>query len=294
MLTHGLKMGGAKFFFFGFCLVILFSCSESGQWGKVSVGKDEQGNLEASLENEVIKVRYGYGMGQDAPESCIREVILKKHPDHNLAGSLIDGAAHRGLLTRAEVIKDTPKEKTISLVWEPVPNMKEQFPGPARSEISIFKNSPFLKIRYIDFCFPHICDIGLDKKHVLDKNWGGITRIYGFDKDSIPQYEDCLYWRKYGIFGCDSLHTKNGLEGDPGQLSYKGQMIMGVYSKNDNIGFGRVLPAEIIKCIKILWNKGFEIFPERAEFTGYLYFFDRGEEDALSLGEKIADEIRKK
>jgi len=275
------------------CLAMTcFSCKLNKDWGKVSVGQDEKGFWEATLENEKMKVRYGYGMGDGDAESCIREVILKAHPEDNLAGPLIDASAHRGLLTRAEVVKDSPEEKTIYLEWLPVPGMKKQFPGPAKCEVSIFRNSPILKIKYIDFCFAHTCDIGLDKKHVLDKNWVGITRIYGFDKDSVPQYEDCLYWQKYGIFGCDSVHIKNGIGWDPGSLSYKGRMIMGVYNKANNLGFGRVLPADNIRCIKILWNKGFEIFPQGQNFTGYIYFFDNGESGVLSSGKNIVDKLK--
>ena len=213
----------------------------------------------------------------------------KEHPDYDISGAILDGAAHRGVLTKAEVIRDDADEKTIYLEWDPVPGMKKQFPGPAKCEVSIYKDKPFLKIKYISFCFTHNCDIGLDTAHVLDANWGGITRVYGFEKDSIPQYEDCLYWYEYGFVGCDSLHNKNGIEGDPGPLSYKGYMIMGVYDKENNIGFGRVLPAANIRCIKILWNKGFELFPHAKNFTGYIYFFDNGEEGVLSTGKEIVD-----
>ena len=100
--------------FFTCCFVLsLFSCKTDKDWGKVSVKQDEKGNWEAFLENEKMKVRYGYGMGQGDAESCIREVILKDHPDVNLAGPFIDASAHRGLLIKAEIISDTPEEKTI-------------------------------------------------------------------------------------------------------------------------------------------------------------------------------------
>ena len=272
-------------------IFLVSSCSIPNDWGKVAAGLDSNGNWEARLENEKLKVRYGFGMGEEEPESFIKEAFLKAHPNLNLAGALIDGAAHRGLIIKAEVIKDAADEKTIYLEWAPVPSRKEQFPGPAKCEISVMKDSPVLKIKYIDFCFAHNCDIGLDTVHVLDANWGGITRVYGFDKDSIPQYEDCLYWYEYGFVGCDSLHTKNGIEGDPGPLSYKGQMIMGVYNKENNLGFGRVVPAKNIRCIKILWNKGFELFPQGKNYTGYIYFFDNGEEGVLSIGKEIVDKL---
>lgn len=287
-----LKM--AKYFTAILLLALLsVACSEKNNWGKVSVGKDENGHLEAILENNKIRVRYGFGMGEEEPESFIREITLKSHPGINLAGSLVDGAAHRGLLTKAEVIRDDENEKVIYLEWAPVPSRKNQFPGPAKSEISIFPDSAVLKIKYVDFCFPHICDIGLDTAHALDTNWGGITRVYGFEKDTLPQYEDCLYWRKYGDVGCEGIYAANGIEGEPGPLSYKGWMVMGTYDSKNNIGFGRVLPAENIRVIKLLWNKGFELFPQGKDYTGFLYFFDNGENGVLSMGENIVDGIIK-
>jgi hypothetical protein len=268
---------------------LMFSCTLTKEWGKAEVGLDANGNWQASLENRKMKVRYGFGMGQDEPESCIREVYLKNHPDQNLAGPFLDASAHRGVIVKAAVVKNTSREKRIYLEWIPVPSMKKLFPGPARSEVSIFPNKTYLKIRYLDFCFAHTCDIGLDKGHVLDKNWGGVTRIYGFQSDSIPQYEDCFYWNKFGIFGCDSLHSRNGVGGNPEKLSFRNQMIMGVYNKNTNLGFGRILPAANIRCIKILWNKGFEIFPQGKNYTGYLYFFDGGEKEVISDGKKLVN-----
>lgn len=270
---------------------IVFSCKKT-DWGKVTVGIDSQGYWEANLENEKIKVRYGFGMGAKEPESFIRKLILKAHPETNFAGALIDGAAHRGLLTKAEVIKDDEAEKTIYLEWAPVRSMKNRFPGPAKCEISIFPNSAVLKIKYVDFCFSHICDIGLDSTDVLNANWGGKISVYGFNKDTLPQYEACLYWQKYGDFGCEGVYAATGIEGDPEPLSYKGWMVMGAYNTANNIGFGRVLPTENIQAIKLLWNKGFEIFPQGKNFIGYLYFFDNGKDGVLSFGKSIVDKIR--
>jgi hypothetical protein len=269
--------------------LVTYSCSMDKDWGNVSVGNDKKGYFEAYLENQKIKVRYGFKMGEEEPESFINELILKSHPDINLAGAVLDGAAHRGLITKAEVIKVAKDEKTIYLEWAPVPSQKNQFPGPAKCEISIFRDGAVLKIKYIDFCFSHICDIGLDTVHVVDANWGGKTRFYGFDKDSLPQYEDCLFWREYGFVGCEGVYAQNGVEGDPAQLSYKGWMVMGVYNSANNIGFGRVIPAANINAVKLLWNKGFELFPDDRSFTGYIYFFANGEDGVLSIGKSIVD-----
>lgn len=118
-----------------------FSCKSKTDWGKVSVGHDSSGYWEAILENEQIRVRYGFGMGEEEPESFIREAVLKAHPDINIAGGILDGAAHRGLLTRAEIMKDSDIEKSVYLEWAPVPSMKDHFPG----VLPVVK-FPFLKI----------------------------------------------------------------------------------------------------------------------------------------------------
>lgn len=265
--------------------------SKKNNWGTVSVGKDDKGYFVANLENEKIKVRYAPKIGKEVQESIIKEVILKTHPEINIAGRSIDGAAHRGLITKAEVIKDAEDEKTIYLEWATVPGKKNKFPGPAKSEISIFRDSSVLKIKYINFCFSHICDLGLDSVHITDANWGGKSRVYGIDLDPLPQYENCLYWRKYGDFGCKGVYATTGIEGDPGPLSYKGWMVMGAYNSANNIGYGRVIPAENIRVIKLLWNKGFELFPQGKNFIGYMYFFDKGENEVLSIGKGIVDKI---
>jgi hypothetical protein len=272
---------------------LLISCTNSGRkdWGKVWVGIDSLGYHEAFLENDRIRIRYGYGMGEEEPESFITEAILKSKPEINLAGALLDAAAHRGLITRAEVVKDSVDEKSIYLEWAPVPGMKEQFPGPARCLVSIFKDSAVLKIQYIDFCFAHICDIGLERTPKLDAAWGGRIRVYGYERDTLPQYEDCLYYRTYGFVGCEGVHALHGIEGDPAPLSYKGWMIMGTWDPKNNAGFGRVLPAENIRAIKLLWNKGFELFPGGKNFTGYIYFFENGESQVLAGGKNIVDKM---
>ena len=54
------------------------------------------------------------------------------------------------------------------------------------------------------------------------------------------------------------------------------------------------MPVEHIDIIKLLWGKGFELFPhfhrEHESFTGYLFVFTGGKQGALELGKRIVEE----
>jgi hypothetical protein len=280
------------------CLANL-SCAANKDWGRVCpapsryrvcVGKDSDGHWEATLENSKIRIRYGFKVSGSSAESMITDCIIKDFPDNNLAGALLDASCHRGLLTKAEIVKDSPDEKTVYLEWVPVPKSAKKHPGPARAEISIFPDSMVLKINYISFCFPHVCDIGLMADRVTDANCGGRYRIYGYEKEHFPLYEDCLYWEEDGCMGCSGEHASaDGFALDPGPLNYNGWYVMGVYLEDSGLGFGRVMPVENMRVIKLLWNKGFELFPKGENVPCYLFLFTGGADDVINIGTKLAD-----
>jgi len=148
----------------------------------------------------------------------------------------------------------------------------------------------FLKINYFSFCFPHICDIGLMTDRVTDPNCGGRYRIYGYEKEHFPLYEDCLYWEEDGCMGCTGEHASaDGFAVAPGPLNYDGWYIMGVYLENSGLGFGRVMPVENMRVIKLLWNKGFELFPKGENVECFLFLFTGGGDDVINIGKKLAD-----
>jgi len=265
-------------------------CRVSRDWGHVSAGKDRDGRWQATLENSKIFVRYGFKTSGNSQEGMITDLVIKDFPENNFAGALLDAAAHRGLLSRAEVIKNNADEKTVYLEWVPVPHSADKHPGPASAEITIFPDSMFLKINYVSFCFPHICDIGLMADKVTQADCGGRYRIYGYEKENFPLYEDCLYWEKDGCMGCSGQHASpDGFAVDPGPLNYNGWYIMGVYLEESGLGCGRVMPVANTRVIKLLWNKGFELFPKGQNVPCYLFVYTGGADDVIRTGKKLAD-----
>jgi len=263
--------------------------SRTHDWGAVKVGKDSADRWEAILENDQIYVRYGYKKPKYG-EGMITDCRLKSNPEINIAGALLDAAAHRGILTNAAIVKDEKDEKTVRLEWIPVPASKEKHPGPASTEISIFPDRSYLKIVYNSFCFPHICDIGLMSGRNTDFECGSTFKIYGYDKKEFPQYEDCLFWEEDGCMGCTGEHAHpDGFAEDPGPLNYNGWFIMGTYLIDSGVGFGRTIPVRNIRVIKLLWNKGFELFPKGENVSCYLYFFNGGDDDVIKTGQQLVD-----
>jgi hypothetical protein len=256
----------------------------------VQTQKDKNGNWEILLENSKIKIRYGYKIIHVA-EGMITDLYMKAFPEESLEGWILDGAAHRGVITNAEVVKDSVTEKTVRVTWAPHKVWAKRLPGPAISEFTIYPDSQVLKIHYVSFYFPHICDIGLYKDTVNVADCGGAYSIYGFKKDSIPLYEDCLYWVRDSCMGCFGKRASLGYAIDPSPLLYKGWFIMAVYKKDNQHGFARVFPANNIICIKLLWNKGFEIFPKHNDLTCYLYPFSNGGKEAVEFGKKLVDKL---
>ncbi len=268
-------------------------------WGRVSVGKDADGHWEALLENSRIRAHYrwgivmtGEGEGREAqPQSYIREFVLKAADENQ--GHWLDSAAHRTVLTDASVVRDEAQVKTVRLEWETV----HGFEGPAVSEVSIFPDQPYLRIDYLQAGFPHICDLG---------HPGGATKgtyaIYGAEEwqtvrrgidnaelrahpnehhrltdDLFPIYPNPLIDRGWG----------------PTPMDYKGWYILGVYNPQNGRGFGRVVPADVMTYIKLLWGRGLEFFPywrgQWRPYTAYLFAVDGGREEILTLGKSIAD-----
>lgn len=127
----------------------LLCCFERKDWGSISVGKDADGHLEAVLENSRIRVRYGYFKGPHIDETVIKEFIIKG-ADENQAGRSLDACARRGVLTKAEIKADGPKVKTVHLEFDG---------GEKQQDVSIYPNSTYIKIDYIDAGI-NIVDIG--------------------------------------------------------------------------------------------------------------------------------------
>jgi len=277
-------------------------CAQSGNWGNVSVGKDSEDRWEATLENTRISVRYGFRMKEYA-EGMITDFIIKDFPDENVAGNTMDAAAHRGELINAVVVKDSPEVKTVRLEWDPTPTKK--FKGPAVSEVSIFPESPYIKIDYLSYCFPHVCDIGSPggiRGKVTDASTGGTYVIYGAEewqkaraKITDPELRNHPNEHHRVTDDLYPLYPKPLIDRGWGEtpMSYKGWYIMGVYNEKNGRGYGRILPVAAVPYIKLLWNKGFELFPfwrtKPEPHTEYLFVVEKGPDEIISFGKSLVD-----
>jgi hypothetical protein len=103
-----------------------------------------------------------------------------------------------------------------------------------------------------------------------------------------------LTYDLYPIYEFPIIDTPDwkGLAPDP--MNYNGFLIMGVYNKSNNEGFGRVVSFEEISYLKLLWHYGFELFPfwkgqpARRRFRGYLFPITKGPGETITVGKQLA------
>lgn len=177
-------------------------------------------------------------------------------------------------------------------------------PGPAVSEISIFPGSYFIKIDYKSYCFPHICDIGTPggiTAGITDPN-AGTYAIYGakewqevrkkIENDELRNHPNEHHRLTNDLFPLYPNPLVDLTWGDC-PLIYKGWFIMGVYNEDNNRGFARIVPADTVPLIKLLWNKGFEFFPcwnmPVKPYTSYLYVVTKGADEIIEEGKRLVD-----
>jgi hypothetical protein len=78
-------------------------------------------------------------------------------------------------------------------------------------------------------------------------------------------------------------------------LEYRGKFILGAYEKATGRGYGRVMPIADVDVVKLLFSRGFEMFPhyqprrEQRSFTGYLFVATGGAEEIVALGKRLAE-----
>ena len=241
----------------------------------VTVGQDANGYY-AILENSQIRVRYGYSFEWHA-QHTIQDLIIKS-VNEDQAGIYLDACASRGTLKNAWVTYDGPDRKTVHLVW----NGWDWDPGDKIQEVSIFPNSPFIKIDYIAYGVNVV-----DQGSPGGISGGGSYVFYGGDE-----------WIRGYVGYPDSYYNRAPVDGindpsDGGSLNYHGYFIGGIYNPSNNRGYGRVMPVEAIDVIKLLFTRGFEFFPyfwrTHQRYTGYIYVVTGGAEEIISVGKQLAD-----
>lgn len=267
-------------------LLVLVAAPTSGgsDWGTVSVGPRE-----AVLENAKILVRYArYRKGDD--KDAIVDLVIKS-VDENW-GAKIDSRASDERLAKTAVAHDGPERKTVRLEYE----------GGTLQEVSIFPNSPILRIKYLT----HDVNI-FDQSHYTGEwviygaeEWLGARKGFG-SFDRLPENERPDVGKLYPGHP-DSYYRKSWAP--PGPLDYHGWYIMGLYKPETGTGYGRVMPVADVDVIKLLFDpdkkphlgkRGFELFPHwiprrrHRPFTGYLFAVTEGAEEIISVGRELAD-----
>ncbi|MHC4714915.1 MAG: hypothetical protein ACYTAN_16860, partial [Planctomycetota bacterium] len=238
------------------------------------------------------------GGGQYGNEHAIRDWVIKSSGRDQVT-AYIDACAQRGPLKKATLVADGAGAKTVRLEYsDDADNII------AISEMTVFRDSPVIRTRYLKYTkWTNTVEIG-DPGGPRDEEDEGLiseraeTRVYGqgeFEKKcgrGIVFHEES-YWNTF------DEPQKDTDPADAGPLNYKGHLIMAVADRGSGEGFGRVMPVKTpgkggVKILKLLWNRGFECFPatgqqERPPFTGYIYVFTDGLDEAIETGKRIVD-----
>lgn len=257
----------------------------------LSITIDDSGTwLQATLENSVYRARYGTNNGgPTGTEHAFKDWIIKSS-DRDQVDSYIDACAQRGPARSMEIVRDDPGVKTLRVGYG------VSTPDAYIVEYTIFGNSPVIKIDYLKYG---------GWTNTVDRATPGGTRsgryeFYGGDvyAQQVRDYDQGRhpnsYWNTYdgGRYANDPV--------DGGPLNYNHHMIMCVANPNNGEGYGRVMPIFAnnvrggIRIVKLMDWFGFETFPGcgqgyRPVFTGYIYVFTEGLDDAVAKGRKIVD-----
>jgi len=257
------------------CLLFASSgCASNDNWGRASVTRNGQ-DWQVTLENNQLFVQYSPARTNGLTKDRITEFRLK-NPKRIIATALDgrhgdkDQAFFR--MSDASVTGETADRKTVRLVFD------------KRVEhVSILKDMPVIEIKYEQ------------GGHNLDYRITGDTYVFfgeqawqasrGWDKKH-PTLRD-----EYDPTG--SYYRAEW--GGPSILGYKGWMIMGFYDSQTGLGVGMILPANVVRWIKLVaWGRlgGFERWMV-GKHRSYLYAVTGGAEEILSMGKKLAETVPK-
>jgi hypothetical protein len=252
-------------------IALLFAVSlaaSAADWGSITTAEHS-----VVLENARIRVRYGEYQSSDVgPKDAIVELAAKPGGP-NLAGRIDSrsashskGKANR--ITASAILHDGADRKTVRL----------DFGGEAVQEVSIYPDAPWIEITYLNH------DV-----NIFDTAGPKLAyEIFGADqwaaargwKERYPAYPESYYRREWSAAG---------------PLEYLGKFVMGAYDPARGNGYGRVMPTADVDVVKLLFSRGFEMFPhyqprrEQRPFTGYLFVVTRGAAEVLEMGKRLAE-----
>mgnify|MGYP001167360091 CR=1 FL=1 len=250
--------------------------------------------LETSVYTAVIRVNPGGG--DFGNEHAIRDWTLKSFGIDQV-DAFIDACAQRGPLKNARLVSEDADSKTVRLEYSGKPDEII-----AVSELTIYRDSPVIRIDYLQYpSWTNTVDIGAPGGLDSDsKDWKSraCTRVHG-QKEYKEKYGRDLVFHEESYWNTFDEPQKDTDPVDGGPLNYNGHLIMAVADLESGIGFGRVMPVKTpgkggISILKLLWNQGFECFAatgddDRPSYTGYIYVFATGLDEAMKIGRHIAD-----
>jgi hypothetical protein len=244
--------------------------------------------MENSVFNVVINARSG---GNAGIEHAIRDWIIKPSSNADIVNDYIDACTQRGPCTLATVTDNSPDQKTVRLNYF-YSDAYNDYIGV--SDYTIYANSPIIKVDYIQYDYSGGWANHVDRT-IIDS---GCHQIYGQDSYGSLVYYPNSYWDA-GNDGTDDV--------DGGALNYRDHVVM-VYGQSGSAGygFGRIMPIYYfntpgktnqggIRKLNLLSSiRGYEVFSATAQgykpsFTGFLYVFSEGSDQACNFGMEIVD-----
>ncbi len=232
---------------------------------------DVSGGKAIVLENSVIKARYQ----PNSHDGGMVNFIIKAENDDVAGGGggkRLDAGHNRHAPTAAKIIKDEPDEKTVEIKWE---NAEK---GTQTAQVTIFKDSPVLKINYVHMW--HIFEWGANRGTA-----DGRFEIYG-----AAEWKEQRNWSiMYPDHKQVDFYWYRKHHGNDVPLVYNGHVILGMYHKDTNRGFLRVMPIEKMKVLKLMTGCGFELYHNEDNMTGYLCAITGGADQVLAWGKLLAE-----
>jgi len=253
--------------------------AESTEWPRVEIGTDAEGHLEVVLANEIFLARDAIGKKSSSEkyEWAIRDLVIKAADNEDQAGSYIDASATRGELQEATVIREAPGVKTVRL----------QFDDGNYHDVTIRAGKPYLRMDYWRYGV-NVVDIG------SPGGGKGEYIFYGGEQwhREYVGYPKSYYNRYAKDIGQENVTAVDALDGGP--LAYRESFIMAVVNPANGRGFGRIAPVRHVNIIKLLFDKGFELFPHLGHrhepYTSYMFLVTEGKDQAMATGKQIVDQ----
>jgi type IX secretion system substrate protein len=249
------------------------------------------GYPQVTLENSVFKVVIRAGAGGDAGiEHAIRDWIIKPSNNVDIVFDYIDACTQRGPCTLATVTNNGVDEKTVRLNYFYADAFNNYI---GTVDYTIYANSPIIKVDYIKSQYSGWAN-HVDRTTIES----GGHLIYGQNEYGPLVYSPNTYWDA----GYNGTDPSNG-----GALNYNDHIVM-IYGQSGETGygFGRIMPIYYnnepgktnqsgIRVLKLMSSiRGFETFSATNQgppppFTGYLFVFNEGRDEALNFGQEIVN-----